>query len=68
MGCHAREHGEWQSSQHATAMQHATDKTVLGRFDGSTFSHGGVTSTFYKKDDKFWVRWSNGPNPASVLG
>ena len=28
---------------------------MLGRFDGSTFSHGGVTSTFFKKDDKFWV-------------
>ena len=36
-------------------MQAANDKTVLGDFSGATFSHGGVTSTFYKKDDKFWV-------------
>ena len=36
-------------------MQEATDETVLGRFDGSTFSHGGVTSTFFKKDGRFWV-------------
>ena len=47
--CHQREHAEWQSSQHAVAMQEANDKTVLGDFDGATFSHGGVTSTFYKK-------------------
>ena len=36
-------------------MQEANDKSVLGDFTGATFSHGGVTSTFYKKDDKFWV-------------
>ena len=53
--CHQREYTEWQSSQHAVAMQEANDKTVLGDFSGATFSHGGVTSTFYKKDDKFWV-------------
>ena len=53
--CHPREHKEWQTSQHAAAMQETNDKTVLGRFDGSTFSHGGVTSTFFKKDDRFWV-------------
>jgi Flp pilus assembly protein TadD len=55
MQCHPREHKEWQTSQHASAMQEANDKTVLGRFDGSTFSHGGVTSTFFKKDASFWV-------------
>ncbi len=53
--CHQREYTEWQSSQHAVAMQAANDKTVLGDFSGATFSHGGVTSTFYKKDDTFWV-------------
>jgi Tfp pilus assembly protein PilF len=59
--CHPREHAEWQTSQHAAAIQEASDKTVLGRFDGSTFSHAGVTSTFYKKDNKFWVR-TDGPD------
>ena len=54
--CHPREHVEWQTSQHAAAMQEASDKTVLGQFDGSTFAHAGVTSTFYKKDNKFWVQ------------
>ena len=59
--CHPREHAEWKSSQHAAAMQEANDKTVLGRFDGSTFSHGGVTSTFFTKDGKYWVR-TDGPD------
>ncbi len=41
----------------AACRRHAggNDKTVLGDFSGASFSHGGVTSTFYKKDDKFWV-------------
>ena len=59
--CHPREHVEWQTSQHAAAMLEASDKTVLGQFDGSTFAHAGVTSTFYKKDNKFWVQ-TDGPD------
>ena len=55
-GCHRSEHGEWRISQHAVAMQEATANTVLGQFDGGTFRHGGMTSTFFKKDEKFWVR------------
>ena len=54
--CHKEEHTGWLGSQHAAAMQKATDETVLGRFDGATFSKDGVESTFFKKDGKFWVR------------
>ncbi|RUP09923.1 MAG: tetratricopeptide repeat protein [Hyphomicrobium sp.] len=61
--CHAAEHKDWLSSQHAVAMQEATEKTVLGRFDGVTFSKDDVTSTFYRKDGKFWVR-TDGPDEA----
>lgn len=61
--CHATEHKNWLSSQHAVAMQEATEKTVLGRFDGVTFSKDDVTSTFYRKDGKFWVR-TDGPDGA----
>ncbi len=53
--CHQLEFGEWQSSQHAAAMQEASDKTVLGRFDGETFNHNGVLTTFHKQNDKFWI-------------
>src|SRR5262249_11074347 len=30
-------------------------KTVLGRFDGSTFGQGSSISTFFMKDRKYWV-------------
>ncbi|MBS0237828.1 MAG: tetratricopeptide repeat protein [Proteobacteria bacterium] len=61
--CHAAEHKDWLGSQHAVAMQVATEETVLGRFDGVTFSKDDVTSTFYRKDGKFWVR-TDGPDGA----
>ncbi len=53
--CHPREQAQWQSSQHAVAMQEANEKTVLGRFDGSAFTYAGVTSTLFRKSDKFFV-------------
>ncbi len=36
-------------------------KTVLGDFDGATFTHGGVTSRFFKRDGKFFVN-TDGPD------
>ncbi len=53
--CHATEHREWLGSQHDQAMQHVSDKTVLGNFDGTRFTHSGVTSTFLRRDGKFLV-------------
>lgn len=54
--CHAKEHEAWRGSQHAQAMQHATAETVLGRFDGARFAYNGITSTFFKRDGKYFVR------------
>ena len=59
--CHAAEHAAWTSSQHSQAMQVAVKETVLGRFDGTTFTKDGVESTFFQKDGKFWVR-TDGPD------
>ena len=42
-------------------MQEATDKTVLGNFDGATFTYGDVTSRFFKRDGKFFVN-TDGPD------
>jgi len=36
-------------------MNHAEDSTVLGNFDGSNFTNGGVTSTFFKNNNDFFV-------------
>jgi predicted CXXCH cytochrome family protein len=60
-GCHAGPFARWQGSQHALAMQHATDKTVLGDFGGAKFRYTGVESTFFRKDGRFFVR-TDGPD------
>jgi predicted CXXCH cytochrome family protein len=60
-GCHRDETRLWRSSQHRHAMDHATDKTVLGDFSGVTFDYHGVRSRFFRKDGKFLVE-TDGPD------
>ncbi|MFZ1641405.1 MAG: tetratricopeptide repeat protein [Candidatus Contendobacter sp.] len=59
--CHQAEHQRWQGSQHAQAMQPATEQTVLGDFKDVSFTYGGVTSTFFRRDGKFMAR-TDGPD------
>jgi Tfp pilus assembly protein PilF len=59
--CHKNEYDSWKGSHHALAMQHANAETVLGNFDGAKFSYTGVTSTFFKRDGKFFVN-TDGPD------
>ncbi len=54
--CHEQEHGLWEGSHHDLAMKPANSQTVLGDFDGATFTHHGVESSFYRRDGKFFVR------------
>lgn len=53
--CHAAESEKWQGSQHAHAMQHATDATMLGDFNNAKFTYNGIVSTFFRRDGKFFV-------------
>ena len=59
--CHPKEHAAWKGSQHELAMQAANATSVLGAFDGRTFTNNGVTTTFFKKGDTYWVR-TDGPD------
>ena len=59
--CHEREQAAWESSQHALAMAVADDANVLGRFERTKFSHAGLTSTFFKRDGRFFVN-TDGPD------
>jgi tetratricopeptide (TPR) repeat protein len=61
VSCHAKETEAWRGSHHDRAMEAATEKTVLGNFAGAKFSLAGVTSTFFKRDGKFFVN-SDGPD------
>ncbi len=60
-GCHAEQDRLWQGSHHDLAMQEATEATVLGRFDGATLTHSGVTTTFFRRGGRFFVR-TDGPD------
>lgn len=59
--CHAKEHGAWKGSHHDLAMAVADDQSVLGRFDRTAFTHQGVTTTFFKRDGRFFVN-TDGPD------
>jgi Tfp pilus assembly protein PilF len=37
-------------------MEQASEQSVLGDFNDSKFSYAGITSVFYKRDGKFYVR------------
>jgi predicted CXXCH cytochrome family protein len=60
-GCHEAEFTAWRGSHHDLAMQKATDGTVLGDFNGATFTSGDVTSRFFRRDDRFFVN-TDGPD------
>jgi len=57
--CHEREYKLWRESHHYQAMQPATSKTVLGDFSDTVFEYAGITSRFYKKDNRYFVETDN---------
>ena len=59
--CHQAEAESWRGSDHDLAMQEATESTILGDFDDASVAHYGVTSTFTRKDGKYFVR-TDGPD------
>jgi Tfp pilus assembly protein PilF len=59
--CHAERANAWRTSHHAQAMQVTSDSSVLGDFNNAHFAKHGVTSSFSKKDGKFYVR-TEGPD------
>jgi predicted CXXCH cytochrome family protein len=61
IGCHQEAGKLWHPSQHAHAMAHASEDTVLGDFDDARFDYFGTISRFFKKDGKFYVE-TDGPD------
>jgi hypothetical protein len=59
--CHQAETQLWRGSQHKLAMDHATDKSVLGDFNDAMFEYYGVHSRFFRRDGKFLVE-TDGPD------
>ena len=59
--CHAKELASWRGSDHDLAMQAADEKSVLGDFGNVKFAYAGITSTFSRRDGKFYVN-TDGPD------
>jgi predicted CXXCH cytochrome family protein len=53
--CHAAEYEAFAGSDHDLAMDVATEETVLGDFGGTSFTHLGVTSTFSRRNGRFFA-------------
>jgi predicted CXXCH cytochrome family protein len=53
--CHHTEADLWHGSQHRLAMQHATDKSVLGDFNDASFDYYNVHSRFVRRGGKYLV-------------
>src|SRR5262249_55579701 len=60
-GCHRSQADLWRGSQHQRAMDHASDKSVLGDFNDASFEYYGVRSRFFRRDGKFLVE-TDGPD------
>ena len=61
--CHPKEAQLYRGSHHNLAMQPATPATVLGNFADATFTYAGITSSFFRRGDDFFVR-TDGPDGA----
>jgi len=59
--CHAEVFGRWRGSHHDLAMQPADETSVLGDFDDARFAHFGVTTTFFRRDGKYFAH-TDGPD------
>jgi len=53
--CHNDAYQDWLGSHHDDAMDLANAETVLGDFGDTEFQYNGITTRFYKKNDKFFV-------------
>jgi predicted CXXCH cytochrome family protein len=59
--CHSTQYQAWLGSNHERAMQLADAKTVRGNFRDASLTQFGITSRFFKRDGKFFVR-TEGPD------
>ena len=58
--CHEAAFASWQGSDHDLAMDQADEESVLGNFEDAVFTSTGITSTFFRRDGRFFVN-TEGP-------
>jgi predicted CXXCH cytochrome family protein len=59
--CHTKEADAWRGSDHDLAMQVADEKSVLGDFRDAKLKYAGTTTTFFRRDGRFYVN-TDGPD------
>jgi tetratricopeptide (TPR) repeat protein len=59
--CHQTEHNLWIGSDHQLAMALATEESVVGDFNNTSFEYQGVTTRFFRRDGKYMVN-TEGPD------
>ncbi len=62
--CHEPQFRGWLGSDHDMAMTSATEATVKGDFNDTTFTVHGITTRFYRDGEKFMVA-TEGPDGKS---
>lgn len=55
ISCHQNQYLSWKGSHHQQAMKIADSLSILGDFDDATFTNKNITSTFFKKNGKYYV-------------
>src|SRR4051812_28438152 len=53
--CHQNEYSLYRQSDHYHAMDTVSPASVLGDFNNSNFVYYGDTTSFYKKNDSYFV-------------
>lgn len=54
--CHIAQAAAFAKSNHAKAMAVADESTVRANFDGASFEHDGIQTTFFARAGKYFVR------------
>ncbi|MEH6648489.1 MAG: multiheme c-type cytochrome [Motiliproteus sp.] len=57
--CHQQQNKQWQGSHHQQAMQHASEQSVLGRFDGQVLNYADTPYRFYRNGADFVIDADN---------
>lgn len=65
--CHSDAYRAWKKSHHYQAMLPATADNVLGDFSDRSFSYNGITSRFFRKDDRYFVETDNARGKLEVF-
>ena len=57
--CHQESHEKWMESHHYHAMELPNQETVRADFNNSLFENYGITTRFFREDEKYLVETEN---------